>query len=103
MSTEPEDDVVGAIRELTSRDYAEIGVPMILVAEDLTQGAVVHDGPASAENEELAESFRRVWQALEALKPDLTSLDVSHAIELLADRHMRSLVEPNTIKPGAKG
>lgn len=102
MSIEPEDDVVAAIQELKSRNYAEIGVPMILIAEDLTKDPAEQDGVSSPENEKLAESFSRVWQAMNAHNSNLTAWDVSHAIELLADRHMHSLLAIGTSKPVVK-
>jgi hypothetical protein len=102
VSTEPEDDVIGDIAKLTARDYAEIGVPMILIAEDLSTSAAAIEAAATAENEALASNFNKVWQALNAKNPNPTSRDVSHAIELLADRHMLSLAATSVAKAAAE-
>ena len=76
-----EDDIV----RLSRRVYAEVGVPMFLVPEDLTGTAgVATPDPAG---EELAVLFEAIVAALTARNGPLTSSDIAHVIEVLADRH----------------
>lgn len=76
-----EDDIV----RLSRRTYAEAGVPMYLVPEDLT-GATPPPAP-DAEGAALAELFEAVTRALEARNGPLSSRDIAHVLEVLADRH----------------
>lgn len=73
------------IVRLSRRDYAEIGVPMFLVPEDLTGSAAV--AAADPAGEELAALFEAVVTALEARNGPLSTTDIAHVIEVLADRH----------------
>ena len=76
-----EDDMV----RLSRRVYSETGVPMLLVPEDLTvtAGPVAVD-PAGAA---LAAQFEAILVALEARNGPLSTSDIAHVIEVLADRH----------------
>lgn len=76
-----EDDIV----RLSRRPYAETGVPMFLVPEDLT-GAAVAIAPDPA-GEELAALYEAIVAALTARNGPLSSSDIAHVIEVLADRH----------------
>ncbi|MEZ5776910.1 MAG: hypothetical protein R3E44_00970 [Paracoccaceae bacterium] len=76
-----EDDIV----RLSRRTYAEAGVPMFLVPEDLT-GATPTVAP-SPDGERLAALFEAVTAALEARNGPLSTTDIAHVIEVLADRH----------------
>ena len=76
-----EDDIV----RLSRRVYSEVGVPMFLVPEDLTGRTVVAaPDPAS---EALALVFEQVVAALEVRNGPLSTTDIAHVIEVLADRH----------------
>ena len=75
-----EDDIV----RLSRRKYAEVGVPMFLVPEDLTRP----DPPASTEEgSALAIEFEAMIAALTARSGPLTGNDLAHVLEVLADRH----------------
>lgn len=76
-----EDDIV----RLSRRPYAEVGVPMFLVPEDLT-GATGSAAP-DAGGEDLAALFEAVVAALTARNGPLSSSDIAQVIEVLADRH----------------
>lgn len=68
---------------LSRRIYAEVGVPMYLVPEDLTDS-----GPASAPAPSpLAEEFEAVLAALERRNGPLVISDIAQVLEVLADRH----------------
>ncbi len=92
----PEEEVDARLADmdrLGSRDYAEIGVPMFLVAEDLTGQSprpVVHDGSGRILAMLLAEGV----EALRSRRPDLNADDIARLIEALADRHFLSLATP---------
>ena len=76
-----EEDIV----RLSRRIYAEVGVPMFLIPEDLTGGAgVIVVDPAG---EELAALFEAVVAALVARNGPLSTSDIAQVIEVLADRH----------------
>ena len=73
------------IVRLSRRTYAQAGVPMYLVPEDLTgarqpaatkpQGQLLHD------------SFTAICAALAARNGPLSTRDIAHVLEVLADRH----------------
>lgn len=92
----PEDVIDARLADmdrLGQRDYTEIGVPMFLVAEDLTGAAPPrpsHDGAGRVLAMLLAEDA----EALRRRKPDLGAKDVARLIESLADRHFLSLATP---------
>jgi hypothetical protein len=78
---------------LGHRDYKEIGVPMFLVAEDLTgRGAPAAAGDRSGRI--LAMLLAEGAAALRARRPDLSADDIARLIEALADRHFLSLATP---------
>ena len=76
-----EDDIV----RLSRRTYAEAGVPMYLVPEDLT-GATPPAEP-DAEGAAMASLFEAVTEALAARNGPLSTSDIAHVLEVLADRH----------------
>ena len=76
-----EDDIV----RLSRRTYAQAGVPMYLVPEDLTGNTP--KAPPDPEGQHLAELFEAVTAALEARNGPLSSSDIAHVLEVLADRH----------------
>ncbi len=92
----PEEEVdarLADMERLGNRDYKEIGVPMFLVAEDLTGGAqprAAGDGSGRILAMLLAEGV----QALRTRRPDLDADDIARLIEALADRHFLSLATP---------
>ena len=86
------EEVMADIERLTSRDYAEIGVPMFLIAEDLSAGAPRSVPPQSPHRSALLRAaFDQVWAAIAARKPELDSVDISHAIEVVADRYILAI------------
>lgn len=84
-----DDDYLDAFEDdmarLSRRIYAEVGVPMFLVPEDLTGTA-----PAPADDPDgaaLADEFAAVCAALAVRNGPLTTRDIAHVMEVLADRH----------------
>jgi hypothetical protein len=93
LAEEEVDARLADMDRLGSRDYAEIGVPMFLVAEDLTGQSprhVAHDGSGRILAMLLAEGVA----ALRSRRPDLDADDIARLIEALADRHFLSLATP---------
>lgn len=72
------------IVRLSRRTYAEVGVPMYLVPEDLTGASPAAAGEGDGA---LAQEFEAVVAALEARNGPLSSSDIAHVLEVLADRH----------------
>ncbi len=70
---------------LSRRAYAEVGVPMYLVPEDLTGANPVP--PPDPEGEALAAEFDAVTAALATRNGTLSSTDLAQVLEVLADRH----------------
>jgi hypothetical protein len=81
------------MERLGSRDYKEIGVPMFLVAEDLT-GGPPHKSPDDGSGRILAMLLAEGAAALRSRRPDLSADDIARLIEALADRHFLSLATP---------
>jgi hypothetical protein len=76
-----EDDIV----RLSRRDYSVTGVPMFIVPEDLTGGGgAVAPDPSG---ERIGALFQAVVAALTARNGPLNGQDISHVLEVLADRH----------------
>ena len=73
------------IVRLSRRSYAEVGVPMYLVPEDLT--GTNPAPPPDPAGQALADLFEAVTRALAARNGPLTSSDLAHVLEVLADRH----------------
>ncbi len=93
MTDELVDGRIADMDRLGRRDYAEIGVPMFLVAEDLTPGAAVRpmvDGSGRILALLLAEGA----DALRRRKPELGPMDIARLVESLADRHFMSFATP---------
>lgn len=92
----PEEEVDARLADmdrLGSRDYKEIGVPMFLVAEDLTDGAVARPA-ADGSGRILAMLLAEGVEALRRRRPELGAEDIARLIEQLADRHFLSLAMP---------
>ena len=92
----PEEEVdarLADMERLGSRDYKEIGVPMFLVAEDLTEGASAR-GNADASGRILAMLLAEGAEALRRRRPELGADDIAQLIEQIADRHFLSLALP---------
>ena len=85
------DAVFADIERLTSRNYAEVGVPMFLIAEDLSPGAALIPQVSPPRSAQLAAEFDEVWAAIVARKPELDAIDISRAIEVVADRYILTL------------
>jgi hypothetical protein len=81
------------MERLGGRDYKEIGVPMFLVAEDLT-GRADGRGQGEESGRILAMLLAESAAALRARRPDLSADDIARLIEALADRHFLSLATP---------
>lgn len=78
---------------LGSREYKEIGVPMFLVAEDLTAEAPPPPG-RDGSGRLLAMLLAEGAEALKTRRPSLDAEDIARLIETLADRHFLSLAVP---------
>jgi hypothetical protein len=93
----PSDEEVEArladMERLGNRDYKEIGVPMFLVAEDLTGQAFARQAPDGS-GRILAMLLAEGAAALRSRRPDLSADDIARLIEALADRHFLSLAAP---------
>lgn len=92
----PEEEVDARLADLDrlgSRDYKEIGVPMFLVAEDLT-GQAPARAPGDGSGRILALLLAEGVEALRRRRPDLGAKDIAQLIEALADRHFLSLATP---------
>jgi len=73
------------IVRLSRRTYAEAGVAMYLVPEDLTRRTPAP--PPTAAGQALHDHFIAICAALEARNGPLASSDIAHVLEVLADRH----------------
>ena len=69
---------------LSRRSYAEVGVPMYLVPEDLTGASIAP--PPDPEGQTLADVFEAVTRALADRNGPLSSTDLAQVLEVLADR-----------------
>lgn len=76
---------------LGERPYAQVGVPMFVVAEDLRGGPLPPLGEAWPA---IAETFVRMGAVLDEQRPDAGPKDVARLIEVLADRHLLGGAEP---------
>jgi hypothetical protein len=81
------------MERLGDRDYKEIGVPMFLVAEDLT-GRRPARASGDGSGRILAVLLAEGAAALRSRRPDLSADDMARLIEALADRHFLSLAAP---------
>ena len=88
-----EDDMA----RLSRRIYAEVGVPMYLVPEDLTAKAA--EPAPDPESEALAAEFEAVVAALTERNGPLSTTDLAHVLEVLADRHFLD-VPFSSLQPG---
>ncbi|MEO8244018.1 MAG: hypothetical protein ABI832_17070 [bacterium] len=70
---------------LSRRAYAEVGVPMYLVPEDLT--GTNPAPPPDPAFQALAQEFEAVTAALAARNGPLSSTDLAQVLEVLADRN----------------
>lgn len=70
---------------LSRRIYAEVGVPMYLVPEDLTGTNPVP--PPDPAFQALAQEFEAVIAALTLRNGPLSTTDLAMVLEVLADRH----------------
>jgi hypothetical protein len=92
----PEEEVdlrLAEMERLGSRDYREIGVPMFLVAEDLT-GQAPAPKTRDASGRILAMLLAEEAEAMRRRRPELGADDIAQLIESLADRHFLSLAMP---------
>lgn len=87
------DERLAQMDRLGRRPYEEIGVPMFLVAEDLT-GEAPPRRPDDGSGRVLAMLLAEGAEALRRRVPELTARDVARLIESLADRHFLGLATP---------
>lgn len=78
------------MERLGRRNTREIGVPMFLVAEDLS-GAAPARGPGDEAGRILAMLLAEGVEALRSRRPELSAEDVAKVVERIADRHFLSL------------
>ena len=77
---------------LSARPYSEVGVPMFVIAQDIT---TTKTRPANGANTgELAERFAELAATLVATTPQPNVADVARLVEVLADRHLLGLDGP---------
>jgi hypothetical protein len=91
------DERLAHMDRLGSRPYAEIGVPMFLVAEDLTAGASADARPGRADDgtgRVLAMLLAEGAEAMRRRLPELTPKDLARLVESLADRYFLGLATP---------
>lgn len=92
------DERLAHMERLGSRPYAEIGVPMFLVAEDLTAGLAPNGPPARRADDGsgriLAMLLADGADAMRRRLPELTPKDLARLIESLADRYFLGLATP---------
>ena len=93
LPDEEVDQRLAEMERLGSRDYKEIGVPMFLVAEDLSGGAGPRPAPDGS-GRLLAMLLAEGAEALRRRRPDLGAEDIAQLIEQIADRHFLSLALP---------
>lgn len=92
----PEEEVDARMADmdrLGRRDYKEIGVPMFLVAEDLS-GEAPATRPDDGSGRILAMLLAEGAEAMRRRVPDLGPKDIARLIESLADRHLLALATP---------
>ncbi|MCC0062998.1 MAG: hypothetical protein H6895_02780 [Defluviimonas sp.] len=82
------DDLSAEMDRLGNRPYAEIGVPMYLVLEDLT--GTMPQPLRQAGDPELAAAFTKAAEQVAAAKGTLEAGDIARIIEVLADRSFLS-------------
>ena len=87
------DALLAEMQRLGTRDYPEIGVPMFLVAEDLTVAAPAR-APGDGTGRLLAMLLADGAAMLRARKAELSAEDLAGLIEALADRHFLGLGAP---------
>ncbi len=97
LAEEEVDARLADMERLGRRPYAEIGVPMFLVAEDLTRDPATGAAPRQADDGSgrvLALLLAEGADALRRRLPELTPKDVARLVESLADRYFLSLATP---------
>lgn len=88
------DQLLADMARLGSRPYAEIGVPMFLVAEDLSGSERDRAGADVSSGTQLAALFAQAAAALKTRKPELTAGDIAQLVEVIADRHFLAFATP---------
>ncbi len=88
------DQLFADMKRLGARVYPEEGIPMFLVAEDMSASAAETDGRTSPNGVLLASAFAQIIAGLKQRKPDLDAGDIASAVELLADRYFLAFAVP---------
>lgn len=85
------DILVAETERLETTKYAEVGVPMFLIGEDLTGAAAAYGGEPT---DDLGAHFAQLAGALALRKPELDLDDVAKLLEVLADRYFLAPTGP---------
>lgn len=88
------DHLLADMQRLGNRPYAEIGVPMFIVAEDLTSAAQDRAVADPRGGTQLATLFAEAATALKAHQAELTAGDIARLVEVIADRHFLAFATP---------
>lgn len=87
-----EDTLATDMARLGARPYSEVGVPMFIIAQDLTDTEAPRAAITPAGD--LADRFAELAMAFTSLNPDPGVADVARLIEVLADRHLLEIDGP---------
>lgn len=88
------DQLFADMKRLGERVYPEEGIPMFLVAEDMSGSPVDTADVSSPSGVLLASAFAQIISGLRRRKPDLDAGDIASAVELLADRYFLAFAVP---------
>lgn len=87
------DDLLARMQALGARPYSEVGVPMFLVAEDLSYEASPKT-TSEGRTYDLAALLTQMAEALATRRPELSQAEVARLLELLADRYLVAFAAP---------
>lgn len=87
------DELIADMERLGRRPYAEVGVPMFLVAED-RRASTPRAVDAATQWRDVATLFADRAEVLIARKPDLGVSDVARLVEVFADRYLIASAVP---------
>lgn len=80
------DTLAADMARLGMRPYSQVGVPMFVIAQDLTPNAMPR--PEIAVTRDLAQRFADLAATLISVDPDPGFAQVARLVEVLADRHL---------------
>jgi hypothetical protein len=87
------DELIADMERLGRRPYAEVGVPMFLVAED-RRASTPPAVDVATQWRDVATLFADRAEVLIARKPDLGVSDVARLVEVFADRYLIASAVP---------